>query len=102
MNSYPAWIQRIPEMIETLARLDREWIDRELAERIIDLRKTAAIGNGMAKPCAGQIGLFVPECSHRIKGHPRSSPVEPCAPAPLIKPRYVKSASRCSDKVCHR
>jgi hypothetical protein len=29
-------------MIETLARLDREWIDRELAERILDLRKTAA------------------------------------------------------------
>jgi hypothetical protein len=42
MNSYPSWIQRIPEMIETLARLDREWIDRELAERILDLRKTAA------------------------------------------------------------
>jgi hypothetical protein len=30
-------------MIETLARLDREWIDRELAERIFDLRKTAAL-----------------------------------------------------------
>ena len=42
MNSYPSWIQRIPEMIETLARLDREWIDRELAERILDLRQTAA------------------------------------------------------------
>jgi hypothetical protein len=42
MNSYPSGIQRIPEMIETLARLDREWIHRELAERIFDLRKTCA------------------------------------------------------------
>ena len=42
MNSYPSWIQRIPEMIETLARLDREWIDRELAERIFDLGQAAA------------------------------------------------------------
>jgi hypothetical protein len=42
MNSYPSWIQRIPEMIEALALLDREWIDRELAESIFDLRKTAA------------------------------------------------------------
>jgi len=29
-------------MIETLALLDREWIDRQLAEPISDLRKTAA------------------------------------------------------------
>lgn len=42
MNSYPSWIHRIPEMIESLALLDREWIDRELVERIFDLRKTAA------------------------------------------------------------
>jgi hypothetical protein len=42
MNSYPSWIQRIPEMIETLALLDREWIDRQLAELVFDLRKTAA------------------------------------------------------------
>jgi hypothetical protein len=48
LNSYPSWIQRIPEMIETLARLDREWIHRELAERIFDLRKTAA-----SNYCAG-------------------------------------------------
>jgi hypothetical protein len=42
MNSYPSWIQRIPEMIETLALLDREWIDRQLVELVFDLRKTAA------------------------------------------------------------
>jgi hypothetical protein len=42
MNSYPSWIQRIPEMIEALVLLDREWIDRGLVERIFDLRKTAA------------------------------------------------------------
>jgi len=42
MNSYPSWLQRIPEMIETLALLDREWIDRQLAELVFDLRKTAA------------------------------------------------------------
>jgi hypothetical protein len=42
MNAYPSWIHRIPEMIEALALLDREWIDRELVERIFDLRKTAA------------------------------------------------------------
>jgi hypothetical protein len=32
MNSYLSWIQRIPEMIKTLALLDREWIDRLLAD----------------------------------------------------------------------
>jgi hypothetical protein len=42
MNAYPSWIHRIPEMIESLALLDREWIDRELVESIFDLRKTAA------------------------------------------------------------
>ena len=42
MNTYPSWIHRIPEMIEALALLDREWIDRALVERIFDLRKTAA------------------------------------------------------------
>jgi hypothetical protein len=42
MNSYPSWIHRIPEMIEALALLDQEWIDRELVERVFDLRKTAA------------------------------------------------------------
>jgi hypothetical protein len=42
MNAYPSWIHRIPEMIEALALLDREWIDRALVERIFDLRKTAA------------------------------------------------------------
>ena len=42
MNSYPSWFHRIPEMIETLALLDREWIDPQLAEPISDLRKTAA------------------------------------------------------------
>jgi hypothetical protein len=42
MNSYPSWIHRIPEMIESLALLDREWMDRELVESIFDLRKTAA------------------------------------------------------------
>jgi hypothetical protein len=42
MNSYPSWLQRIPEMIETLALLDREWIDRQLVELVFDLRKTAA------------------------------------------------------------
>jgi hypothetical protein len=29
-------------MIEALALLDRDWIDRELVERVFDLRKTAA------------------------------------------------------------
>src|ERR1051325_8239960 len=42
MNSYPSWIHRIPEMIEALALLDREWIDRELVEHVFDLRNTAA------------------------------------------------------------
>ena len=41
MNSYPSWIQRIPAMIEALGLLDRDWIDRQLAEHIFDLRKTA-------------------------------------------------------------
>ena|ERR1035438_9661025 len=41
MNSYPSWIHRIPEMIEALALLDREWVDRQLVESVFDLRKTA-------------------------------------------------------------
>lgn len=42
MNSYPSWIQRIPEMLEALALADGERIDRQSVERLFDLRKTAA------------------------------------------------------------
>lgn len=42
MNSFPSWVHRIPHMIEMLALLDTERIDRELVERIFDLRRTAA------------------------------------------------------------
>jgi hypothetical protein len=42
MNAYPSWIHRIPELIETLALVDRERIDRQIIERLFDLRKTAA------------------------------------------------------------
>ena len=60
MNSYPSWIQRIPEMIEGLALLDREWIDRELVERIFDLRKTAAfhlLRRMGAQRCGNSLGI---------------------------------------------
>ena len=42
MNSFPSWIHRIPEMIEILALADVERVDRQLAERLFDLRRTAA------------------------------------------------------------
>lgn len=42
MNAYPSWIHRIPEMLEALALVDRERIDRQTVERLFDLRKTAA------------------------------------------------------------
>jgi hypothetical protein len=42
MNAYPSWIHRIPEMIEALALADIERIDRQAAERLFDLRATAA------------------------------------------------------------
>lgn len=42
MNAYPSWIHRIPEMIEVLAMADAEHIDRRAAERLFDLRATAA------------------------------------------------------------
>jgi hypothetical protein len=42
MNAYPSWIQRIPEMIEALALAGTERIDRQAAERLFELRATAA------------------------------------------------------------
>ncbi len=42
MNSYPGWIQRIPEMIEALALIETERIDRQMAEQLFNLRRTAA------------------------------------------------------------
>ena len=42
MNAYPSWIKRIPEMIEHLALVDTERIDRLMVERLFDLRRTAA------------------------------------------------------------
>lgn len=42
MNSYPSWIHRIPEMIETLGLIGAERIDRRAVERLFDLRRTAA------------------------------------------------------------
>ena len=47
-------------MIETLARLDREWIDRQLAERVFDLRKTAAfhlLRRMGAQRCGNSLGI---------------------------------------------
>jgi hypothetical protein len=42
MNSFPSWIHRIPEMIEILALADVERVDRQMAEHLFDLRRTAA------------------------------------------------------------
>jgi hypothetical protein len=42
MNAYPSWIHRIPELIETLALIDQERVDRQTVEQLFDLRKTAA------------------------------------------------------------
>jgi len=42
MNSYPSWIHRIPEMLEVLALLPDERIDRRRAEELFDLRRSAA------------------------------------------------------------
>ena len=42
MNAFPSWIHRIPEMIEILALTAVERIDRQAAERLFDLRATAA------------------------------------------------------------
>jgi hypothetical protein len=56
MNTYPSWIHRIPEMIEALALIDSDHIDRQAAERLFDLRKTAAIDllNRMGATVCGQ------------------------------------------------
>jgi hypothetical protein len=43
MNTYPSWIHRIPKMIEALSLIDADRIDRQGAERLFDLRKTAAV-----------------------------------------------------------
>src|ERR1035441_2774422 len=42
MNFYPSWIHRIPEMLEALALLPDERIDRRRAEELFDLRRSAA------------------------------------------------------------
>src|ERR1039457_6733376 len=48
MNFYPSWIQRIPEMLEALALLPDERIDRRRAEELFDLRRSAAHKFGRA------------------------------------------------------
>ena len=70
MNSYPSWIQRIPEMIETLALLDREWIDRQLVERVFDLRKTAAfhlLRRMGAQRCGNSLGISRDQLMARLR-----------------------------------
>lgn len=42
MNAYPSWIHRIPELLEILALVETERIDRQLIEKLFDLRNTAA------------------------------------------------------------
>jgi len=42
MNRYPSWIHRIPELVETLALLPEERIDRRRVEELFDLRRSAA------------------------------------------------------------
>ncbi len=42
MNLYPSWIHRIPEMMEALALLHTDRLDRQMVESLFDLRKTAA------------------------------------------------------------
>jgi hypothetical protein len=42
MNFYPSWIHRIPEMLEALALLANERIDRRRVEELFDLRRSAA------------------------------------------------------------
>ena len=42
MNLYPSWIHRIPEMLEALALLPDERIDRRGVEALFDLRRSAA------------------------------------------------------------
>jgi hypothetical protein len=42
MNAYPSWLHRIPEMLEMLALLPDERIDRRGVEQLFDLRRSAA------------------------------------------------------------
>lgn len=42
MNAYPSWIHRIPELLEILALVETERIDRQVIEQLFDLRNTAA------------------------------------------------------------
>jgi hypothetical protein len=58
LNAYPSWIHRIPEMIEVLAMADAERIDRRAAERLFDLRATAA------KALLGRMGADL--CGHSL------------------------------------
>jgi hypothetical protein len=58
VNAYPSWIHRIPEMIEVLAMADAEHIDRRAAERLFDLRATAA------KALLGRMGADL--CGHSL------------------------------------
>src|SRR5450755_427176 len=51
MNSYPSWIHRIPEMLEVLALLPDERIDRRRAEELFDFQRAAADGKRVCR-CA--------------------------------------------------
>jgi hypothetical protein len=42
MNAYPSWLHRIPEMLEMLALLPNERMDRRGVEQLFDLRRSAA------------------------------------------------------------
>jgi hypothetical protein len=70
MNSYPSWIHRIPAMIEALALLDRDWIDRQLAEHIFDLRKTATfhlLRRLGAQRCGNSLGISRGQLMARLR-----------------------------------
>ena len=52
MNRYPSWIHRIPELLETLALVSDERIDRRRVEELFDLRRSAA--HQLLRRCGAQ------------------------------------------------
>jgi hypothetical protein len=42
MNAYPYWIQRIPAILNLLETIETEQIDRQIIERLFDVRSSAA------------------------------------------------------------
>jgi hypothetical protein len=57
MNRYPSWIHRIPELLEIVALIPDERIDRRRVEELFDLRRSSAAHELLRRRSAAHCGV---------------------------------------------